>query len=688
MSGALLAAVWVTVFVPRTSRAVPYEIFVDVETEEDLYELLVAGQISNASFDALLLLHQTKVELENADRERLYLLPNLAYADVDRIMAYRSDVVVIQSLKELVSAGVLGETLARSLRAFVSLPQTKAPGTGVHGFARLQAAWSGRYDRLPPPFAIQARMRARRGLDAGIMGTLTRNQVRRVRWDSIRDALSVEPEKVRFEIPKAYLAWRGNGWEVVGGTYRIGFGQRLTFDVTDQVTPSGASGDYELRRVRELGLRCRRAPGELTVSPCGTEPVARVTPDFRWTNRLTGVAVGWKRVTAREDWIRAHLWSSYQVHRVAQAELVNAAQCRDPRRDDDAQCRAPFVFVRGDRPSAPSSTLTFASLPMVVAEGLGGARVSYSWHERAHLGFTGYGSVPQWRVRGVELGFQESAKRPFGGPFGAVGIDAAWGFGRQDFFAELARSFDRQVGGRGGYGAVLRSVTALPAGEVDVSVRYYGSRYANPYARPVAAADELDGLRARDEAGFRVRAAIEAARGIGVRWIADAWRTLSTRGLRALLFVRADFQIGAMLALSVWAEYRNAENRARLASQLTYAGSSRWKLSCQLQHAWLEEQTRGSKLRQDLTALASLIARPAHLLRLRFRARYDFQDLQNNHRLPQTFWAFLEAAVGVRTRDTLRARYDFRVFLDRRESTRARAPNPEHWLWLEYVFRY
>jgi len=68
--------------------------------------------------------------------------------------------------------------------------------------------------------------------------------------------------------------------------------------------------------------------------------------------------------------------------------------------------------------------------------------------------------------------------------------------------------------------------------------------------------------------------------------------------------------------------------------------------------------------------------------------RYDFEDIQDNNRLPQSLWAYLDAALTVRERDTLRMRYDVRVFLDRRESTLTRAPNPEHWLWLEYVFRY
>ena len=103
----------------------------------------------------------------------------------------------------------------------------------------------------------------------------------------------------------------------VGGTYRIGFGQRLTFDVTDQVTPNGFFGDYELRRDNELGLRCRRGPGELQKSPCPSAEVARVTPDYAWTNRLAGVAAGLKGLSVGRGWLQAYAWGSYQVHRIA-----------------------------------------------------------------------------------------------------------------------------------------------------------------------------------------------------------------------------------------------------------------------------------------------------------------------------------------------------------------------------------
>ena len=81
-------------------------------------------------------------------------------------------------------------------------------------------------------------------------------------------------------------------------------------------------------------------------------------------------------------------------------------------------------------------------------------------------------------------------------------------------------------------------------------------------------------------------------------------------------------------------------------------------------------------------------SRPTDRLRVRARARYGFEDITNNHRLTQVLWSYLEAALSLRERDTLRLRYDFRVFFDRRESTLARVPNPEHWLWLEYVFQF
>jgi hypothetical protein len=472
---------------------------------------------------------------------------------------------------------------------------------------------------------------------------------------------------------------------VVAGTYRVGFGQRLTFDVTDQATPNGAFGDYELRRQNELTLDCKRGVGELSRSPCPSEPVARITPDFAWTARLAGVAAGVKHLPVGSGGFQLYAWASYQPRRVQSFELRNASRCGDPRIDEDPECTPPAVYVRTDA-GEPEPTARYATLTRVGADALGGAHLGYFWNDRVSLSLTGYAAVPTWWVRGVRVDYQESARTPFGGVFGALGVGGSFGFGRQDFFAELARSFDRQVGGGGGFGAIVRSVTNLGRGELDGSIRYYGSRYANPYARPISAPEELDGLRARDEAGIRLGFSRRSLAGVRIRALLDGWRVLSTSSLRARSFLRVDLELGVALVLSLWTEYRTAATRALLASRLSFAPVRSFGISLQAQHRSLSPST--GRRQRDVGALFDVTARPFDRLRLRARLRYDLEDLFDNHRLPQTIWLYLDSTLRMRDRDLLRIRYDFRAFLDERESTRVRAPNPEHWLWVEYTVRY
>lgn len=674
---------------PRTAWAIPYEVFIEIETEEDLYDLLVTGQISDASFDALLLLFQTRVTLNDASREQLYLLPNLRYSEVDRILAFREETGFIQSLEQLVVAGALEQRIARSLAEFVALPPAPGLKPQSSGFIRAEGRWSGRYDRLPPAAALQARFGALGKLDVGLVAILTRNRLRRVRWDPAREGLSVKPESARLELPKAYFAWQAKRWKLVVGTYRIGFGQRLTFDVTDQATPNGPFGDYEVRRAYDLTLRCKRAAGERLASPCPRNRIARVTPDFGWTNRLAGVALGSKSLSVGPGWFRMFLWGSVQPHRVRSVKLVAGRRCPDPRQDDQPGCRPPSVFVRGRDPRTASPTATYATLPAVALEGLAGLHLAYFWEPRVSLGVSGYGAATRWRLDGVALDYQETARKPSGGPFGAVGVHASFGFRRQDFFAELTRSIDRQPGGGGGFAAIVRSVTNVDAGELDISIRYYDPRFSNPYARPIASADQLDGLAARDEAGIRIRGAWHVGSRLDVRFLLDGWRQLVARAAAAArLFARIDTKFGARVRWSWWIDHRTAGVRTLVATKLAFSSRRGTSVSAQLQSRWLRGSPTGKPLQQDLAAVLTFMARPGDMFRIRLRGRYDFEHVRNNQRFPQTLWIYLETTLMLRQRSTLRVRYDFRIFLDERESTKVRAPNPEHWLALEYAFRY
>lgn len=666
----------------------PYEVFIDVESEEDLYELLATGQLSQTSFDALFFLHQTRVDLNHADRARLYLLPNIDYEAVDRIITHRHKVGWIRDVDSLIQAGVLESEVAHSLHAFVLAPEPSRPKSGVHAMLRLQGRWSGRYDRLPPPMVAQARIRALGHLEIGAAAAITRNHLSRARWDASRGALVTAPERPRFAVPKLYVHWRGQAWEVIVGTYRLGFGQGLTFDLTDQLAPNGLSGDFEVRRGNALTRRCKRAASNQGVIPCSTDVTPYVTPDFEWTNRLTGAAVGVSPWTVGKGWLELYAWGSYQIHRVSQIEVFLETDCADPRMDEDPACRAPPVLVwSGEGATLP--TARFTSLRRAYAEALGGGRARYLWHPRKYLGLTGFGSAPHWLVPGARLDFQEFSATPFGGPFGAVGLDAGFGFRSQDFFFEIARSFDRQKGGGGGLGAVARSVTTLVRTELDVSVRYYDSRYANPYAHPVAAPDELDGLRARDEAGFRLRATTRWGERASLRAFIDVWRRLSLRTFQAAAFARADLRLGQSWSCALWADYRHGrDERLTWTVAFGYTPQPGLRVSLQLRHRAFDGASQAGVRAHDFGVIATLTARPVERLRLRARVRYDAEDISDADRAPRTLWAKWEAVVSLRRRDSLSLRYDVRAWLDRRASTIARRPNPEHWLLLSYVWRH
>jgi hypothetical protein len=222
-----------------------------------------------------------------------------------------------------------------------------------------------------------------------------------------------------------------------------------------------------------------------------------------------------------------------------------------------------------------------------------------------------------------------------------------------------------------------------------VSARYYERSFANPYARPISAPDELDGLRARDEAGLRIRVTAFQGRRFAFRTAADGWRRLSSGAFDSVLFARSDLRLAAAWTLALWAEHRNTvAHRVLLATRLAFAPTHRVSVWAQLEHAWNDIGVSAGGAQQDIAVILSITAQLHDLLRLRLRLRYDFEDIWNNHRLPQTVWGYFDAGLTLRKRDLLRIRYDLRAFLDERDSTSARVPNPEHWMRLEYTFRY
>ncbi|MEZ4286697.1 MAG: helix-hairpin-helix domain-containing protein [Polyangiales bacterium] len=708
--------------VPATTYAAIYDVFIDIETEDDLYDLLNDNQISDDDFDTLLQILREGVDINNASRERLYTLPNLTYRQVDAIIEYRKQVGEIKDPVDLVANGVISEEELHALAPFLIVRDRKDRST--RGWARYQTRTAAGYninkpagaprkhDRFPPSMMLQTRLRTLENLETGGAMVLQRNRVGDVRYDASRNALSAEPHKTALLVPKLFAAWRDDKWEAIVGTYRIGFGQRLTFDSTNEYTPNGFQGDVEIRRSTQLTQDCIDSTGELGSTPCPDElSGVRVTPDFKWTNRLVGAAVGLKDLEVGKVKLQAYAWGSYTPNSIYQYEIYNQDLCDDPRNENDPLCSAPAVYHRLDNSALPTSTLSYQTLTRMYAEMIGGANFTLKFNDRAHVGITGYGAGIRWLVEGADLDFNDQARTPFGGPFGAVGMDAAFGFGIQDFFVEVAHSFDSQTGGGGGLGAILRSVTGLDKTEIEAVFRYYDDKFANPYARPISGADKYDGLRARDELGARLKTTTRFNKTYSLRTVMDTWYASQDDVMQMELYARGDAQWNRIIGAGVWFQFRdkhlgergrtqcfdetNGETdtgdplpcfgqRLRAAGRVQVSPIRDLKLSAQYQHDWRDDSSYDNQYRQDMAAIFTAMYKPTDAIRLRLRSRYNFDDIATNQREEQSLYTYVESSFLVRKRDWIRLRYDLRLWLDNRAATAYRRPSPEHWFWVEY----
>ena len=282
--------------VPNTAQANQYEVFIDVENEEQLYDLQIENQIGEETLATLVELMQRGLDLNTANREELYALPNLNYSEVDGILKYRAEVGRIDDPAALVAGGVLSSRKLGAIAPFLIVRKRATSSLAASGWVRGQTRWSVD-DNDAPPMALQARADALQNVRVGVAVLLNRNVLGEVVYDPSRDALTAQETQVRPELPKAYIHWDERDYAAIAGTYRIGFGQRLTFDVTDQPDPNGFYGDDEVFRSTSLVSQCKESAGELPESPCsGAAGEVHVTPDFRARDGLLGVALGLKKL--------------------------------------------------------------------------------------------------------------------------------------------------------------------------------------------------------------------------------------------------------------------------------------------------------------------------------------------------------------------------------------------------------
>ncbi len=747
-----LAAAVLAMSMSQRAQAVEYEIYVDVDSEEELNDLLLTDQITDSTYETLVELMRRGTDLDRASREELYALPNLSYDDVDRILAYREDAGRIADPADLVSAGVISQRTLASLASFLLIPATRATRGGVSGFVRYRTTYVGGDPRVPP-MALQSRVKALGNLTVGGAALLDPRRLGPVQWDPNRAALVAPPDTPRPRVPKLFAQWETDRWGVIAGTYRIGFGQRLTFDNSRRYTPNGFYLDDAIVARYDLVRLCSESAGELTDTSACDDPEQRGAPNFQISRGLRGVAGGAKVLPMPVGWMQVYGFWSMQPQDVYQYRLYDKTACEDPR-SPDAECSSPDVFASRDDPLAPTSRYTYRTLPNVVDVVTQGANLSWFQNHRTHVGATGYASVPRWRVEDADLDFDSTNRLPRGGAWGAVGADFSWGHRWADVFGEVSRSFDgvpQEQDGGGGFAGIVRHTASWNDQELEASVRYYDKRYANPFSRPISARDRFEGNQARDEAGGRVRYTAELAERVDLRTFADVWVRPSSRTPRTRLYARADVDATPWLRPGLWLEYQNNDlarprfstciddtvdpglvlglpdgaitcggQRVQVTARTRIQPLRRLYFTLQYRHEVqnelfvdtqfsrnndfdggidfdtfdifdegdLERLQARNGLRQDINAFFMVVAKPIDPLRLRARVRWFWEDIGDNSRFENSVWAYFEAQYKIRSWAIPKLRYDIYNYLDRRDSTATRRPNPEHWIRFQFESRF
>jgi hypothetical protein len=692
-----------TVLSASVARAAEYELPPDrLERESDLSALEQRGDVTADTAQALRALMRAKVDLNRASREELYELPGLTFADVDAIVLFRQQHGKIDKPSQLLEAGVLGDAKLRAIAAFVAVD--KHQPLPLDGTARLLTAASNGDFLEPyrgPPVLFDGRVDLPWHLNAGVLLETTRLQPDSPRYDSIRDALVVDPIGYRVPLPDAFLQWRGAQTRVVLGSFNIGFAERLTFDSTRHVEPQGIVVDDLFRRPWSSA----RAPGERDLY---------VTDDFIVRQPLRGLAASVEDLDLGRARLSLYGWLSYQWRSLYQYELYDRRTCADPHDDRLSGCAPPNVFIVHGDDLTRDAPLQFATLPQLYEELLGGAHAEVKAFDRWRFGVTGFGAKNFWHDAPLELDTQEWSHVPRGGPFAALGADVRAVFGELRLMLEATRSVDSIAGGGGGYGVVQRTVFSRKNDELEVSLRYYDDKFVDPYARPPSAPDELDGQRARNEAGVRARYSGALPWELRLLARADFWvlpygDQAGTTNLYAL--VRLSWWRFERFVPSVWIDLRNrdlahngfgacasgeavpgstcSDDLYRVAARADFVVDERWLQGAVESAFTLRDDPRyRDQFRQDAMAWLELRSHLTEWLHARLRSKYLHEDLATDDAREESLWTWLELAYVPNRTFEAEGRYDVYLWLDKRPSTLARRPNPEHRFFLDVTYRF
>ncbi len=707
------------------ARGREYDLLDPVRDPGDLEIAHDAGYLDDDDFETLTELLTAGLSLELASREELYLLPGVSWEDAGRIVAFRDREGHIERWGELVSARILSRQQLRTIRPFLLPDPVVAGRRSLWGRLRLRVAWSP-VDHLAPTGALQSSWH-RGDMQAGMAAVTTRQRLGSVTWNSSpwfvvdehgrEGVLVTTSPRPRLHLPKLFASVDRPRWGLLLGTFSAGFGQGATFSASSRRSLQGFYGDDSLVGVGRWVGECRESGGDLSsglrAAPCtGVRRQARVLADFGWQDRQRGFAVrlGPTAAESRYRGTRLFLWASTQSRSVYQYDIYHTQLCTDPRRDDTEWCQPPFVYRGPIQVGRTTTRYRQYQLPALFTERLVGGHVSYQFTSRGRTGMTAYAADWLPRPAGAQFDLRPTARFPAGGVFGAVGVDAEWGAKWLDLALE-ATQVVTDTNRNPGLGAVTRATAAWSGGQVEWSQRYYATNFENPYAGSPAAADEYEGLRARDELGTRLEyTGATAGRRLTTQALVDLWLRPSTGRLQLLASWRGDLQLTRALRSGVRLQLRNRglAGRGRTACAEPNAESSptcegeavsvgirarlepQWwcTLTAEHRYSWYELTGSQSRWAADQSARLLVALTPHPALEMRVRARWSDEDTTRPDRGATAVGVAGELVARLPTETRVALRYDLVRYVDARPSTRLRSPNPEHWGRLDLVQRF
>lgn len=721
--------------VAASAHAAIYESQIIVEDEDDLFALEQRGDISSDQLDSLLEVFREGVDLNSASRDQLYDLPGITYADCDAIIEYRKSKGRIDDPAELVAAGAITAEQLLELAPFIRIDaaKPKLPVSGkIRSVTRLTTT-----DNAPPPSLLSANVKLPWNLSAGFMLATTRLRPATPTYDPTLGTLVTTGFPYMLNAPRFFAMWSSGKRKLVVGTFTLGFGERLTLDNTRRLTPNGIYLTNDFRRTNFLVGGCKISSPDQLSGPCAPDQQDKyVTPDFSWREQFRGVAGSIEDISLGGDaTLSTYGFLSYQSRSMYQYELFDRAICDDPHGTGD-ECKSPPVYL----PDGVSTT-KYATLPYLFDELTGGGHVTFKPSYRFSLGVTGYGAVPFFHAQPIQLDFQEWSRYPNGGAFGAIGLNGHATIGPVNMYLEIARTFDHSIpNGGGGLGIEQRTTFSPHGHELEVSLRYYDDRFGNPYARPIASPDQLEGIRARNELGIRVRYYGRFGKDWELKTRNDFWVSpYATTGAPAMVpnlftMVRANFRGWRLFQPSVWidlrnrnllssqhgncastasiasgdpadpqyidagnddlAAYTNSCDRYKAVARLDFNPHQRVQLATQASIIWVDDLRYKDRFRNDLQIWGEVNWRPIDWLQFHLRSRYVNQDVSDQTYLQTYLWTYLDTTVSIAKFMRIGFRYDLFAWLDQRTSTigtvdgdgnvvGARVPNPENRLMLD-----